>query len=236
MRRFEVAKKYINGVLQTKINELTGIEEAVYWDVLENNMPEYATTHAAGADFRSVEDVVVKSIWKQIMKSGYMGTTRQLKSAFKDVFGEQLSDSVGLRDIPNEDSERKLMEPTIIHTGIKAYMEEDEVLYLYNRSSGPKKLGLVLSNSVGVIDSDYYNNLGTDGEIMFAYYNFLPFDIKIKKGDKIGQGVFQKYLRAENAKVGGIREGGFGSTDTINNQSVNLKKESESVHKGIKIC
>lgn len=234
MRKFEVAKKYVNGVLQTKINEFTGIEETVYWDVLKTDMPEYATKHAAGADFKSAEDVVVKSIWKQIMKSGYMGTTRQLKSAFKDVFGEQLSDSVGLGDIPNEDSERKLMEPTIIHTGIKACMEEDEVLYLYNRSSGPKKLGLVLSNSVGVIDSDYYNNSSTDGEIMFAYYNFLPFDVKIKKGDRIGQGVFQKYLRAENAKVGGIREGGFGSTD--DKKSVNLRKESESVHKGIKIC
>lgn len=234
MRRFEVAKKYVNGVLQTKVNELTGIEEAVYWDVLESDMPEYATKHAAGADFRAVEDIVVKSIWKQIMKSSCMGTTRQLKSAFKDVFGDQFSESIGLGEIPNEDNERKLMEPTFIHTGIKACMEEDEVLYIYNRSSGPKKLGLVLANSVGVIDSDYYNNQGTDGEIVFAYYNFLPFDIKIKKGDKIGQGVFQKFLRADNAKVGGIREGGFGSTD--NKKSVNLKKESDTVHKGIKIC
>lgn len=225
MRRFEVAKKYVNGVLQTKINELTGIEEPVYWDVLESDMPEYATKYSAGADFKAAEDVVVKSIWKQIMKSSCMGTTRQLKSAFKDVFGDQFSESVGLGDIPNEDNERKLMEPTIIHTGIKVSMEDDDVLYIYNRSSGPKKLGLVLANSVGVIDRDYYGNPETDGEIMFAYYNFLPFDIKIKKGDKIGQGVLQKYFRAENAKVGGIRKGAFGSTD--NNESVNLKKESE---------
>ena len=61
--------------------------------------------------------------------------------------------------------------PTFIPTGLKAYMEDDEVLYLYNRSSNPKKKGLILANSVGVVDKDYYGNPDNDGHIMFAFYN-----------------------------------------------------------------
>lgn len=103
--------------------------------------------------------------------------------------------------------------PTFIPTGIKAYMEEDEVLYLYNRSSNPKKKGLVLANSVGVIDKDYYGNPDNDGHIMFAFYNVKDEDITIKKGEAIGQGVFMKYLITDDDNASGSRKGGFGSTD-----------------------
>ena len=103
--------------------------------------------------------------------------------------------------------------PTLIPTGIKAYMEDDEVLYLYNRSSNPKKKGLVLANSVGVIDKDYYENPDNDGHIMFAFYNTKDEDIVIKKGEAIGQGVFMKYLVTDSDKAIGARTGGFGSTD-----------------------
>ncbi len=103
--------------------------------------------------------------------------------------------------------------PTLIPTGLKAYMEEDEVLYLYNRSSNPKKKGLILANSVGVVDSDYYGNPDNDGHIMFAFYNIKDEDIEIKKGEAIGQGVFSKYLITDDDQATGKRTGGFGSTD-----------------------
>ena len=103
--------------------------------------------------------------------------------------------------------------PTLIPTGIKAYMKDDEVLYLYNRSSNPKKKGLVLANSVGVIDADYYGNPDNDGHIMFAFYNVKDDDITIKKGEAIGQGVFSHYLICDDDQATGKREGGFGSTD-----------------------
>jgi len=102
--------------------------------------------------------------------------------------------------------------PTLIKTGIKAYMEDDEVLMLYNRSSNPKKKGLILANSVGVIDKDYYGNPDNDGHIMFAFYNIKEEDVTIKKGEAIGQAVFQKYLVTDNDQASGERLGGFGST------------------------
>ena len=108
---------------------------------------------------------------------------------------------------------KKGLAPTLIPTGIKAYMLDDEVLYLYNRSSNPKKKGLILANSVGVIDKDYYGNPDNDGHIMFAFYNVKDEDILIKKGEAIGQGVFSKYLITDDDKALGNRLGGFGSTD-----------------------
>jgi dUTP pyrophosphatase len=93
-------------------------------------------------------------------------------------------------------------------------MYEDEVLELYNRSSNPKKLGLILANSVGVVDADYYNCEDNDGEILFSYYNIKPWDVTLKVGDKVGQGVFKKVLRPEVGLVvkEETRKGGHGST------------------------
>ena len=108
---------------------------------------------------------------------------------------------------------KKGMSPTLIPTGIKAYMGDDEVLYLYNRSSNPKKKGLILANSVGVVDKDYYGNPDNDGHIMFAFFNIKDEDITIKKGEAIGQAVFAKYLVTDDDTAEGMRQGGFGSTD-----------------------
>ena len=108
---------------------------------------------------------------------------------------------------------KKGMKPTLVKTGLKAYMKEDEVLILANRSSNPGKKGLILSNSIGVIDSDYYGNPDNDGHIMFAFYNIKDEDIQIKKGDAIGQAIFQKFLITDNDISTGTRTGGFGSTN-----------------------
>lgn len=103
--------------------------------------------------------------------------------------------------------------PVLVKTGLKAYMQSDEVLILANRSSNPGKKGLILANSIGVVDSDYYGNPDNDGHIMFAFFNFKDDDVEIKKGDRIGQGMFQKYLVTDNDVAEGERTGGFGSTN-----------------------
>ena len=102
--------------------------------------------------------------------------------------------------------------PTLVKTGLKVYMEDDEVFMLYNRSSNPGKKGLILANSVGVIDKDYYGNPDNDGHVMFAFYNIKSEPVEIKKGDVIGQGIFQKYLITDDDNAEGARIGGFGST------------------------
>ena len=102
--------------------------------------------------------------------------------------------------------------PTLIPTGLKAYCAEDEWYMLVNRSGGPKK-GFVMANSIGVIDSDYYNNETNDGHFYFQYWNFNNEDLVIHKGDVIGQVIFHKYLLVDNDEADGVRTGGFGSTD-----------------------
>ena len=105
--------------------------------------------------------------------------------------------------------------PTLIPTGLKAYCAEDEYYMLVNRSSGPKK-GFVMANSIGIVDSDYYNNESNEGHFYFQYFNFSDKDLEVKKGDVIGQVIFQKYLTVDDDKAEGVRAGGFGSTDSKN--------------------
>ena len=104
------------------------------------------------------------------------------------------------------------IKPTLIPTGLKAYCMEDEWIMLVNRSSGPKK-GVILPNSIGVVDHDYYNNIDNDGHFYFQFWNFKDEDLVIHKGDVIGQAIFQKYLLTDDDGAEGERVGGFGSTD-----------------------
>ena len=103
--------------------------------------------------------------------------------------------------------------PTFIPTGIKAYMPEDEFLMLCNRSSNPIKRGLVMANSVGIIDQDYYGNPDNDGAMMFAFYNMKDEPVFIKKHDRIGQAIFMKYSLVDEDDASNERIGGFGSSD-----------------------
>ena len=102
--------------------------------------------------------------------------------------------------------------PTLVPTGLKVYCEPDEWIMLVNRSSGPKK-GLVMANSIGVVDADYYENESNDGHFYFQFYNMMDQSITIHKGDAIGQAIFQKYFITDQDNAMGIRTGGIGSTD-----------------------
>ena len=102
----------------------------------------------------------------------------------------------------------------LVPTGIKAYMQDDEVLEIYIRSSLALKKQLRLANNVGIIDADYYDNESNEGHIMFAMYNFGKETVTLKQGERIAQGIFKKYLLTDgdNAGAGDKRQGGFGST------------------------
>lgn len=101
-----------------------------------------------------------------------------------------------------------------IWTDVKAYMQEGEVLMLYVRSSIGIKRGLRLSNSTGIIDSDYYSNEGNDGNIGIALHNYTDEVVKIEKGERICQGVFIPFLVADNGNTDTERVGGIGSSGT----------------------
>jgi dUTP pyrophosphatase len=77
--------------------------------------------------------------------------------------------------------------PFMIATGVKVKMLHNEFLMLVNRSSNPKKKKLVIPQSMGIIDADYYNNSDNEGEMFFAFYNLSNEPVEIKKDDKLGQ-------------------------------------------------
>lgn len=102
----------------------------------------------------------------------------------------------------------------LVPTGLKAYMQAGEVLYLYDRSSNPRKKGLILINSVGVIDGDYYNNPSNEGEIFAQMKNITESEVVLEKGERIVQAVFMPFLVADGDEetLKTTRTGGFGST------------------------
>lgn len=102
--------------------------------------------------------------------------------------------------------------PVLVPTGVKVYMPDDEYLMLVNRSSNPKKKFLVIPNSMGIIDADYVDNPDNEGEMMFTFYNLSNETVVLEQGEKIGQGIFQKYYKTDNDNAEGERVGGFGST------------------------
>ena len=100
----------------------------------------------------------------------------------------------------------------LIPTGIRAEMEPGWVLMLFPRSSLGFRHALRLSNTVGVIDSDYAF-AKNEGHIMVKLRNPLAEAVMIGRGERFCQGVFLPYGTAEEDE-GALaqRSGGMGST------------------------
>ncbi len=160
------------------------------------HLPQRQTSQAAGYDFEASEDFVLPSIWK----GNFLKALWDLHHA-KDLSADELA------------AADKCLKPYLVPTGIKAYMQPGEYLLLANRSSGPLKRRLILPNGVGIVDADYYNNDANEGEIFFQLVNYGLTDYHIKKGERIGQGIFMSYLTADDEQAPTVqRTGGFGST------------------------
>lgn len=164
-------------------------------------MPARKTKYSAGYDFVVAEDVIIP--------------------AYEDVFDEFLqadeTDEIDLYDPVILDEAAKWYKkyhakPTLVSTGMKCQLNNDQYLQLSVRSSCPLKNWLILANGVGIIDADYYNNPDNEGEIFFQIINLSPVPVYLKKGDRIGQGIIMKYDRTDDDKVDTIRIGGMGST------------------------
>lgn len=122
MRTFEFARKMEDSkpVIEPDERNCTG-EVKAFPDA---RLPEYQTINSAGADFFCAEEVTIPSIWS--------GVAHVLASNLKGFITNWVESSSEERAGNGND---KLLKPTLIHTGIKASMEHDEVLELYNRSS-----------------------------------------------------------------------------------------------------
>lgn len=101
----------------------------------------------------------------------------------------------------------------IVPTGVKVYMEDDELLYLHIRSSVALKRGVRMLNSIGVIDADFVDNPDNEGEISLGLLSHNDDIVHIQKGERIAQGVFHKFLITDDDDAEGQRIGGIGSTD-----------------------
>ena len=99
-----------------------------------------------------------------------------------------------------------------LETGVKACMEDDEVMLLFIRSSLGIKQGLTLSNSCGVIDADYYNNPDNDGHFILNVINTSNEVQCIPARSRVAQAIFVRYLTVDDDKAIGERIGGIGST------------------------
>lgn len=122
--------------------------------------------------------------------------------------------AVGFDLIAREDTTISSHELALIPNNVIIAVPEGYMLMLANRSSTPRKKGLMLANGIGVIDIDYH---GPDDEIRTLVYNFTDATVTIQRGEKISQGIFVKVDRAVWHEVEDHLKdesrGGFGSTD-----------------------
>ena len=99
-------------------------------------------------------------------------------------------------------------------TGVKAYMQNNEVVEAYPRSGHGFKYYIRLANTVGVIDADYYDNSNNEGHIWIKLRNEGNKTIEVKQGEAICQFIFKNYLLADgDSFTGDDRVGGIGSTN-----------------------
>lgn len=193
MAKFEVVSKYADAGLP---------------------LPVRATANSAGYDFVVAKDTVLKSYEdhdRELRLLHDVSLQQVLSNLFESAKGTAVTQPLTLADIANLTGKHK-NRPTLVSTGMKCKLDPGTYLELSVRSSTPLKHWIVLANGVGIIDADYYNNPDNEGEIFLQLINLSPYDILLKKGDKIGQGIIKQYLITEDDAATGDRLGGFGST------------------------
>ena len=163
-----------------------------------NLIPTCKTEQSAGYNFYVANNIVIPS-WENL-QTNYLNNWENGEPFTLDEI-KKIMKKYGVR-------------PSLVSSGVKCYLDEGTYLELSVRSSTPLNAGLVLANGVGIIDADYADNPDNEGEIFFQLINLTPFDIILRAGDCIGQGIIKPYLHAENGRIlAEQRKGGFGSTN-----------------------
>lgn len=166
------------------------------------NIPCRATDYSAGYDIEAAEDTIIPSIWNQ------------MKWATAPMLPKECVSLKEAKTLLNELG----LSATKVPTGLKVYVEPHEYLKIVDRSSIGVNNLLIMPHGEGIIDNDYVDNKDNEGHILIALINLAPFDILIKKGEKIAQGIINRYRVMDNDDLISIeerpeRQGGFGSTN-----------------------
>lgn len=138
------------------------------------------------------------------MVRGFLKVNEELDTKLPE---RQTKASAGYDFYVIEDVEIPAYGTVMLPTNVKAYIQEDEVLMLYARSSLAIKRGLILQNTTGIIDSDFFPH-----EIKVALRNTTDKPVKLLKNERCAQGIFLKYLVSDNGNLDNTRDGGIGST------------------------
>ena len=161
-------------------------------------MPIRKTSQSAGYDLVAAEDYIIPSIFNLAGEASQQWNVEDDEYVTLEQMGKF--------------TKATNYKPTLVSTGMKCQLDPGTFLQLSVRSSSPLKYWLMLANGVGIIDADYYNNPDNEGEIFLQIYNLSPFNIQIKEGEAIGQGIILPYWVTEDDVSTGERIGGFGST------------------------
>ena len=175
-------------------------------------LPKRSTANSAGYDLIVAEDAVVYSAnYASIVNQPVSSEILDILLAGNNAPSNEPART--LEEVANITSKcKEVTRPRLVSTGIKCALAQDEYLEIVPRSSTPLKYWLLVANSPGIVDADYYNNQDNEGEIFVQLINLFPTPIQLKKGDKIAQAIIRKYEITEDDAASGMRTGGFGST------------------------
>jgi dUTP pyrophosphatase len=171
-----------------------------YADDADVVLPIRKTQYSAGYDLAAAEDYIIPSLWQMVAEA-------------KEVWPVSDDEFITM-ELLSKFTKQSGFKPTLVSTGIKCKLDPNTYLQLSVRSSLSLKHWLILANGVGIIDADYYNNEDNEGEIYLQLYNLSPYNVQIKKGEMIGQGVILPYYTVTEGEdsAGFVRTGGLGST------------------------
>ncbi len=162
------------------------------------------------------EKVSYEQFKKDLLKAGMNYDEKKIEEIYQSIIlptrGTKSSAGYDFR-LPYDLEVKANQTTSFLPTGIKCEIDDDKVLILAPRSSLGTKYGFELSNTIGVIDADYYNNPDNEGDIAVKFK--VAVDMNFKANDRIVQGIIMKYYKVDDDNSNDQRSGGFGSTGKI---------------------
>lgn len=166
----------------------------------KTQLPIRATKTSAGYDFFLKEDIVIPKMSLEYVGGELQASDESIISTLIDTITKP------------EDNFNIIIHQVLTWTDVSIELDDDKYLQLVVRSSVGNKLGVMLSNTLGIIDSDYFTNPSTGGNIGISLRNLSNKDLTLKKGERIAQGIISTYAQTKGDTTTATREGGFGSS------------------------